>query len=159
MAKYKKTICALSAAVALGSFMLIVQSSVATTPEKNNTIFNNSNSLFASEPNFSEKTKSDANSNELFYKMLQAVLIVVVLGVAAIYLSKKFLPKITNLPGKEIRIVETTHLGPRKSLHLIKVGTRHLLIGSTTEKITHLADVTEAINSENTLSSPGAGNK
>ena len=159
MAKYKKTICALFAAVALGSFVLMVQSSVATTSEKRTAILTNSNTLFASEPNLSEKTKSDTNSSELFYKMLQAVVIVVVLGVGAIYLSKKFLPKITNPPGKEIRIVETTHLGPRKSLHLIRVGNRDLLIGSTTEKITYLADITENINSESTLSSPGTGNK
>jgi len=159
VAKYKKTICALFAAVALCSFVLKVQSSVATTSEKRTAVLTNSNSLFASEPNLSEKIKSDTNSSELFYKMLQAVGIVVVLGVGAIYLSKKFLPKITNPPGKEIRIVETTHLGPRKSLHLIRAGNRDLLIGSTTEKITYLADITENINFENTLSSAGADNK
>ena len=159
MAKYKKTICALFAAVGLVSFVLMVQSSVATTPEKRISVLTNSNSLFASEPNLSEKIKSDTNSSELFYKMLQAVVIVVVLGVGAIYLSKKFLPKITNPPGKEIRIVETTHLGPRKSLHLIRVGNRDLLIGSTTEKITYLADITEDTNHESTLSSAGADNK
>jgi flagellar biosynthetic protein FliO len=74
--------------------------------------------------------------------MMFSVLFLVVLGVAAIYVSKKFLPKITKLPGKEIRIAETVHLGPRKAVHLLEVGERRFLIGSTNENITRLADLT-----------------
>jgi flagellar biosynthetic protein FliO len=80
---------------------------------------------------------------EFYYKMLLSILVVVVLGTAVIYVSKKLLPKISNLPGKQIRVVETNHLGQRKALHLIKIGSRQLLIGSTNESITMLADVTE----------------
>jgi flagellar biogenesis protein FliO len=40
--------------------------------------------------------------------------------------------------------VETTHLGPRKGIHLIQVGTRRLLIASTDETITMLAEVTDS---------------
>jgi flagellar biogenesis protein FliO len=58
-------------------------------------------------------------------------------------MSKKVLPRITNLPGKEIRILETAHLGPRKAVHLVKIGNQRLLIGSTYESISMLADVTE----------------
>ena len=75
--------------------------------------------------------------------MMSSVLLVIVLGAAAIYISKKLLPKITRLPGKEIHIVETVHLGPRKTVHLLKIGGRKLLIGSTNENITRLADVTD----------------
>ncbi len=77
--------------------------------------------------------------------MMFSVLLVVVLGAAAIYISKKYLPKITNLAGKDIRIVETIHLGPRKMLHVIKAGNRKLLIGSTNENITLLADLTNEL--------------
>ena len=73
-----------------------------------------------------------------------SVLLVAVLGAAAIYASRKLLPRITNLPGKKIRIVETVHLGPRKALHLVEIGDQRLLIGSTNESITKLADVTAA---------------
>jgi flagellar biogenesis protein FliO len=34
-------------------------------------------------------------------------------------------------------------LGPRKSVHLIEIGSRRLLIGSTNENIRKLADLTE----------------
>ncbi|MHC4555820.1 MAG: flagellar biosynthetic protein FliO [Planctomycetota bacterium] len=99
-------------------------------------------SLFANDPNFSGKSGYNTGSGEFFFRAMLAVLFVVVLGVAAIYVSKKLLPKITNLPGKEIRIVETVHLGPRKAVHLIEIGNQRFLIGSTNENVTKLADIT-----------------
>jgi flagellar biosynthetic protein FliO len=85
-----------------------------------------------------------SGGREFFYKMLLSILVVAALGAAVVYVSRKLLPKISNLPGKQIRVAETTHLGPRKSIHLIQVGSRRLLIGSTSETITMLADVTDS---------------
>ena len=82
--------------------------------------------------------------SELFYKMLLSVVLVIALGSAVIYVSKKVLPRFSNLPGKQIRVIETTHIAPRKGLHLVQVGVRRLLIASTNEQITMLADVTES---------------
>ena len=84
-----------------------------------------------------------SGEREFFYKMLLSILAVAGLGAGVVYVSKKLLPKISNLPGKQIRVIETHHLGPRKSIHLIAVGSRRLLIGSTNETITMLADVTD----------------
>ena len=81
---------------------------------------------------------------EIFYKMLVSVIVVIALGVAVVYVSKKVLPRFTNLPGKQIRVIETTHIAPRKGLHLVQVGSRRLLIASTNEQITMLADVTDS---------------
>ena len=47
--------------------------------------------------------------------------------------------------GKKIRIIETVHLGPRRAVHLLEAGNKQLRIGSTTESITRLADVTDAL--------------
>ena len=71
-----------------------------------------------------------------------SVLFLVALGVGGIYISKRFLPKITNMSDKEIRVIETVHLGPRKAVHLLEIGERRFLIGSTNENITRLADLT-----------------
>jgi flagellar biosynthetic protein FliO len=87
--------------------------------------------------------RAPVGGSEYFYKMLLSVLLVIALGIAVVYVSKKILPRFTNLPGKQIRVLETTHLSPRKGLHLIEVGTHRLLIASTNESITMLADVTE----------------
>ena len=91
------------------------------------------------------------SSSELSYDpgiysdLLRAILFVVVLGAAAIYASRKLLPKITNLPGKEVRVVETVYLGPRKAVHVLEVGSRRFLVGSTNENITKLADITDEL--------------
>jgi flagellar biogenesis protein FliO len=88
-----------------------------------------------------------SGGREFFYKMLVSILVVAVLGAGVVYVSRKLLPKISNLPGKQIRIIETHHLGPRKSIHLISVGSRRLLIGNTSERITMLSDVTDSDSS------------
>ena len=98
--------------------------------------------LFASDPNLWSKGDSFGTS-DLVYKTIIAVVLVVGFGAAAIYASKKLLPRITGLPGKEIRIVETAHLGPRKTVHLVKIGDQRFLIGSTNESIAMLANLTE----------------
>ena len=105
-----------------------------------------SGSLFENDSNFSTRKSDRPSSRELFFKMMVSVLFLIVLGAAAIYVSKRFLPKITNLPGKEIRITETVHLGPRKAVHLLEVGERRFLIGSTNENITRLADLEMEVN-------------
>jgi flagellar biosynthetic protein FliO len=71
-----------------------------------------------------------------------ALIFLIVLSIGAFYVSKRLLPKLSNRPSKEIRIVETVHLGPRKAVHLIEVGNRRFLIGSTNENIRKLAEVT-----------------
>jgi len=86
----------------------------------------------------------DSNSSELFYRAMSAVIIVIILGISAIYVTKKLLPKIANTSGKEIQVVETVHLGPRKSIHLIEIGNKRFLIGSTSENISKLADLTNS---------------
>jgi flagellar biosynthetic protein FliO len=77
--------------------------------------------------------------------MMASVVLIVVLGAGAIYGSKRLAGKFANLPGKRIKIVETAHLGPRKAVHLLRIGDRCLLIGSTNDNISKLADLTTEI--------------
>ena len=81
---------------------------------------------------------------EFYYKMLLSVSLVAGLGIAAVYVLRKVLPRISNLPGKQIRVVETAYISPRKGIHLIQIGARRLLIASTNETITMLSDVTDS---------------
>ena len=101
----------------------------------------NLNYLFGKDSDVLRASDNNTFSGELYSKTLLAVLFVLVLGIAAIYVSKKLLPKITNLTGKEIHIVETVHLGPRKAVHLLEIGNRRFFIGSTNERISTLADL------------------
>ncbi len=99
---------------------------------------------FLSDQDLSDSTGPALGSRELFFKMMLSVALVAVLAVAAFYVSKKILPKVTNAPGKEIRVVETTYLGPRKMLHLVQVGNQKLLVGSTNDTIATLAHIDDA---------------
>ena len=143
MARNRKKIVVFLITVALGSGLLLVCSAQSVT---DGTELEDSKpkagSLFANDPKFSGRPGGSTGNRELFFKMMVSVLFVVALGAAAIYVSKKFLPKINNLSSKEIRIAETVHLGPRKAVHLLEIGNRRLLIGSTNENITRLADLT-----------------
>ena len=75
------------------------------------------------------------------------VLIILVLGVAAIFFIKRVLPRLTvpmGRAGKKIRVLETASLGPRKSLHLVQVGDRTFLLCSSADQTRMLADVTDS---------------
>lgn len=99
---------------------------------------------FLSDPNLTSESPLGLDNGQLFLKMTGSVVLVIALAVAVLYLSKKVLPKVTNAAGKEIRIVETAYLGPRKTLHLVQIGHQKLLIGSTNENIATLAHVGDA---------------
>ena len=80
---------------------------------------------------------------ELLFRMMGGLLIVIALMMAVFYLSKRVLPKLNRNPGKEIQILETTMLGPRKYLHVIKVANQRLLLGSTNDRINMLAHLVD----------------
>jgi flagellar biosynthetic protein FliO len=103
-----------------------------------------SDGSFLTDPNVAPGSGLSLGDGELFVKMMFSLVLVVLLGVAAMYLSKKVLPNVARIQGKEIHVLETTSLGPRKSLHLVEVGSQRLLIGSTNERITMLTHVTDA---------------
>lgn len=86
------------------------------------------------------------DTREALQKLVTSTLIIIVLGGAAIYLAKRVMPKVNAAMGKEIKIVESLRLGPRKQLHIVRVGNRMLLVGSGGETVAFLADVTEAMN-------------
>lgn len=98
----------------------------------------------------SDYLKDSENSGtaltESLHRMMVAVVIVVVLGLAAIYASKKVLPKFSRMQGKKIKILETLPLGSRKSLYLLDVSGHQILIASTHDRITKLAELTEGFS-------------
>ncbi len=96
------------------------------------------------DPNSTSPGSLSLDDNGLFLRMMLSVGIVIVLGAAALYLSKRVLPRIAHPAGREIRLLETTCLGPRKALHLVEVGGQRLLIGSSSDRITMLTSIGEA---------------
>jgi len=83
-------------------------------------------------------------NGELFLRMMLSVGVVIALGAAALYLSRKVLPRVAHASGKEIHVLETAYLGPRKALHLVEVGNQRLLIASANDSVMMLSLVNEA---------------
>lgn len=152
MAGFRKRILVLMMTVAMGGVVLVICSAQSATngmeseesepdSNKSKTVIKSKDSMYGNNQDFFEKSEYSAVGWELFVKAILASLFVIALFIIMIYVSKKLLPKITNLPGKEIRIIETIHLGPRKAVHLLEIENRRFLIGSTNENITKLADL------------------
>ena len=97
-----------------------------------------------SDPNGPSSGGLHLGNGELFLRMMLSVGLVIALGAAALYLSRKVLPRVAHASGKEIHVLETAYLGPRKALHLVEVGNQRLLIASTNDNVTMLALVNEA---------------
>ncbi len=81
----------------------------------------------------------------LISALMKSIFFIIVLGGIAFYLSKKFMPKLRPSAGRDINIRETIHLGPSKTVHLIEVGEKTFFVGSTSDNISMLADVTETL--------------
>ena len=88
------------------------------------------------------------NTSDYLQTMMKSILMIIVLGGVAYYISKKFMPKLRPTSGQDINIRETIHLGPNKTMHLVEVGKKKFLVGSTSENISMLADVTETLDAE-----------
>ena len=154
----KKKISVFLVAIALSSIAVVVYASESTANNAEKSSFGQLYSTSGNEPNFSIGSGGIGGTGELFTRTMLTVLLVVVLGIAAIYLSKKLLPRFSCLPGKRIQVSETVHLGPRKAIHLIKIDEQTLLIGSTNENITKLADVTDPLSDVNLPVNPTDNN-
>jgi flagellar biosynthetic protein FliO len=159
--RYRKKIviflAVLVLAIPLGRIVLSVQSSSELSGDsqgrQGGDSKSESDSQFTDDPNFAaDSNKSNFNlfggNQELFFKMMLSVLLVIALGAAAIYVSRKVLPRITNLPGKKIHILETHYLGPKKAVHLVEIDNQRFLIGSTSENITFLAELACALTEQ-----------
>jgi flagellar biogenesis protein FliO len=148
-----KLVVILAALILAGGLLTIVGRVAATPSQQQQDDFSippAPEQVMASDSN--EQSEAGASSRqfgvpggrEFFYKMLLSISVVIVLSVAVIYISRKLLPRLANLPGKQIRVIETTYIAPRKGIHLIQIGARRLLVASTAETITMLADVTDS---------------
>lgn len=95
--------------------------------------------------------KKAAESGEEGYlaRTLAAVMVVLFIGGVAILIIKKVLPRLAVSPGslgkRQVKVLETTYIGPRKALHLVQVGQKKFLLSAAAEHVTLLADVTAAL--------------
>ena len=86
------------------------------------------------------------DSGSLFAQSVAAVFVILVLGAAAIFVVKRWLPRLGIAQGRRINVLETVYLGSRRSLHMVQVGDRTLLVGDTRDRLGLLADLTGSVD-------------
>lgn len=115
------------------------------------------NSTAGSEQLFSDWFKEGAEStakkevpeSSPMKQLMVAISVVIVLGICAYWITRKFMPRLTRISGKNISVIETVSLGTNKNLHLIEVGgSDKLLISSTNDNINLIANVTKTLSAQ-----------
>ena len=83
----------------------------------------------------------DATQINLVKQFMLAIGFVALLGCGTFYFSKKVAPKLSASKGKSISIVDSVSLGQNKTLHIVEIDNKKLLIGSTPQSINTLAEL------------------
>lgn len=103
-------------------------------------------------------TVAESSAGSLLLRTLGAMLLIVGLIFCGAWGLKKFgvnfglfsADKQISLDSPDLAILNSVNLGGGRTLSVVKFGSRNLLVGSTAQSFTLLADETE--NAENTLS-------
>jgi flagellar biogenesis protein FliO len=91
---------------------------------------------------------ANSSTSEAVKTLMISIVVLIVIGTAAIYAAKKWLPKIGLAKGRHIAVMESVQLAPNRAVHLIQVGSQRFLLGSSNESVRMLADVTLALLDE-----------
>jgi flagellar biogenesis protein FliO len=90
----------------------------------------------------------NSSTGEALRTLMISIVVLIVIGTAAIYAAKKWLPKIGMAKGRHIAVMESVQLAPNRAVHLIQVGSQQFLLGSSNESVRMLADVTLALTDD-----------
>ena len=90
----------------------------------------------------------NSSTSEAVKTLMTSIVVLIVIGTAAIYAAKKWLPKISGTKGRYIAVMESVQLAPNRAVHIIQVGSQRFLLGSSNESVRMLADVTLALGDE-----------
>jgi flagellar protein FliO/FliZ len=100
-------------------------------------------------------TGKSGDANDMLWRMLASVLIIAALGAAAYVGIRRLGPKFRLVPKRKIHMVETLPLGARKSLHLVEVDGKRLLLGASRENVAILTELS-ATDAEEADQSPSS---
>ncbi len=75
------------------------------------------------------------------HMMLAWVLIILVIGVVALVIVKKLLPRIGKPASGQLSVSQTIYLGPKQAVHLLKADTQRFLIATSKDGVNLLAEL------------------
>ena len=87
----------------------------------------------------------DRGPGAVLRRMMAYTLVILVLGGVGLFVVRKLLPRLGATQGKKhISVLETVYLGPKKSLHLLRVGAQRFLVAGSRDGVSMLGEVTSA---------------
>ena len=97
--------------------------------------------LFKHSPETNSDNTKDKLQMDLVKRFTLAIGFVALLGYGTFYFSKKIVPKLTASKGKSISIIDSVSLGQNKTLHIVEIENKKLLIGCTANSINTLSEL------------------
>lgn len=82
------------------------------------------------------------------WQMLGSLLLVMALLAVCWVVIRKVLPRITRGGGRHLKVLDTVCLGPHKTVYLIQVGNRKVLVGGSRDRLTMLTTVDDAFEND-----------
>lgn len=94
-------------------------------------------------------------------KMVSALAIVVICVYFGLYLLKRLTGRRpgSGLKNDVLEVLQTTHLGPRKTISLVKIGNRSVLVGVTEQQISTITELDQVETQEILAGEPAAEEK
>jgi flagellar biogenesis protein FliO len=122
----------------------------------------NSQTLLPHNPSPADTASAESQNLDLLHRQLvrqliTMILIVALFGVGLWWFARRYSKGLMGGKGNMVTVAETIPLGPRKMVHILQVGSRKLLLGSTADSIRFLADITDAVELPSTLHSAQKG--
>lgn len=100
-------------------------------------------------PGSNQLTPNDYSSGGIYFRMLFAIFIVAGMGAAVYWIAKRLRYNVAGGKKGRIEILETAYLAARKTLHIVRVGNKTFLIGSTNDSISSIADISDSFAEDN----------
>lgn len=86
-------------------------------------------------------TLSDSDRPNVLGRMLAYAVVILVLGTAAVFVTKRYLPRVRSASGRGIRMVNSVYLGPRKQVHVLQVGSQRFLVASCRDNVSLVSEL------------------
>lgn len=93
---------------------------------------------------------SDSSMLSAVVKMISALVVVILAVYAGLYLLRKLMGKRYGQGGRGdvLDVLQTTYIGPHKTISLVRVANRSVLVGVTDSQISTLTELDEAETAE-----------
>lgn len=96
------------------------------------------------QPGGNQLMPNDYSSGGIYFRMIFAIFIVAGMGAAVYWMGKRLRYNVAGGKKGRIEVLETAYLAARKTLHIVRVGNKTFLIGSTNDSISSIADISDS---------------